>query len=133
VLGQARPPVAALLINGHETSIGHLYDLATGTVISLLPVRFAVVAVVVVLVLTRGHHRENRAEYSCSDIFEIPDSVCELIAFGFAESSDHKHAVGFGGQNRGVGGRQQRGRIDDHIVEGPTQFAQDFLGCQRPK
>jgi len=28
VLGKARPPVAALLINGHETSIGHLYDLA---------------------------------------------------------------------------------------------------------
>jgi aspartate aminotransferase-like enzyme len=28
VLAQVRPPVAALLINGHETSIGHLYDLA---------------------------------------------------------------------------------------------------------
>jgi len=27
-LGQVRGPVGALLINGHETSIGHLYDLA---------------------------------------------------------------------------------------------------------
>jgi hypothetical protein len=95
------------------------------------PVPIAVVAVVVGQISPRGPHREDRSEYSGSDICDVFNGVCELLAFGLRELSDDEHAVGVGRQNRGVGDCQQRGRIHDHIVEAPAQFAQDFLGCQR--
>ena len=56
---------------------------------------------------------------SGADILEISNRVCELVAFGLAESSDDEHAVGIGRQNRGIRDRQQRGRIHDDIVEAP--------------
>src|SRR5687767_9562377 len=75
----------------------------------------------------RGRHGEYAAEYSRSDVLEVPHNVCKLLSFGLAELSDHQHAVRMRSQNRGIRYSQQRRRIQDHIVVAGAKFIHDLL------